>query len=115
MVAMLRVPHVLDGAGEGRCRGCLMKRFKINPPPNDADWYTFCAFILDLQREACILGRFPETRRAPFWYSVRKQCQAKEGWRPFRCMAYNQIVRRINAMERVRDERIRFVRQGTKP
>jgi len=89
-----------------------MKRLKINPLPNYADWYTFCAFILDLQREACLLGRFPETRRAPFWYSVRKQCQEKEGWKPFRCVAYNLIVRRINVMERIRDEMVRAARRG---
>lgn len=76
----------------------------MNRPPNHGDWFVFCKFILDLQREACVLGRFPETRRAPFWYSVRKQSQAKEGWKPFRCSAYNTIVRRISAMERVRDD-----------
>ena len=92
-----------------------MRRYRANPPPNNSDWHIFCVFILDLQREACFLGRFPETRRAPFWYSVRKQSQAKEGWRPFRCIAYNLIVRRINAMERIRDEMIRSVRREGKP
>lgn len=87
-----------------------MRRYKTNPPLSNSDWYTFCDFILDLQREACFLGRFPETRRAPFWYSVRRQSW-KEGWKPFRCAAYDLIVRRITAMERIRDERLRFVRR----
>ena len=67
----------------------------------ETDFRVLCDFVMDLKRDACECGRFPETRRAPFWFDVREQCQRKEGWRPFRCIAYNKTVRRISALERM--------------
>lgn len=62
-------------------------------------YMTLGRWLFELKREACEIGRFPETRRGPFWFDVRGQCIQKEGWKPFRSIGYNQLVRRINCLE----------------
>lgn len=68
---------------------------------------TIAEWLLELKGEACIVGRFPKTRRAPFWFDTRYQCQRMEGWKPFRCLAYNKLVRRIHVLDRILADMIR--------
>lgn len=60
---------------------------------------TLSELLWELKCEACHFGRFPNDRRSPFWFDTRRQWSRKNGFRPFRCIGYNQRVRQINALE----------------
>jgi hypothetical protein len=55
--------------------------------------------LMDLKEEACRIGRFPENRCSVFWFDTRHQWRRKIGFKPFRCVGYNKIVRQINCLE----------------
>ena len=56
---------------------------------------TLQGLMFDLCEEAAKAGRFPEQYRNSEGFIQRK----RYGIRPFRCIAYNQLVRRINALK----------------
>jgi hypothetical protein len=54
--------------------------------------------VASMKTEACLLGRFPRNHIGPQSFDARRRWMRTEGFRPFRCIAYNQRVRQINAL-----------------
>lgn len=67
------------------------------------DQYTLVDLLWNLKVEACHYGRFPRDRIAVFWFDTRAQWMPRDGFKPFRSVAYNRHVRWINALERMLD------------
>lgn len=56
-------------------------------------------WLEDLKEQACELGRFPSHRRDALSFDNRYTLSIKEQWKPFRSIAYNTLIRRINCLE----------------
>jgi hypothetical protein len=59
--------------------------------------YTIWEIAEYLKREAMLLGKFPRESFTIYHYDNRYKLSIK----PFRCIAYNEMVRRINRLEKV--------------
>jgi hypothetical protein len=57
---------------------------------------TLTFWLKELKKEAMEYGHFPHAYCNEYWFDHRHQITS-----PFRCMAYNRAVRRINALSKL--------------
>lgn len=54
-----------------------------------------------LKLKAVRLGRYPEKHRTAVAFDARHKWGRREGFKPFRCIAYNQTVREIMLLTKI--------------
>ena len=65
------------------------------------DEYRVKNLLDDLKMSACWKGRFPDGRRGTYWFDHRHQVSRRKGWKPWRGMGYNHLVKQILSLERI--------------
>jgi len=60
---------------------------------------TLLNWLYELKVKAMVLGQFPKKYWAPCFFDNRNSIVQRDKFKPFRCSAYNLLVRRINCLE----------------